>query len=150
MHFRFKKWLKVLGESKRNCAMVGLKGMRFRLSNLWTIMGLMVNVLQKEYRVLEKINLWPSGGLDLECLKPKCFNCQVAAECKICVKRHKCELCKIPRQYSGAATCTKNRRCDAYAYREENCRRVVIKNIAPPESKRGNVPLNALLMLIFS
>lgn len=65
--------------------------------------------------VLEKRNLWPSGGLNLECPQSKCFNCQVAAECKICIKGHKCELCKIPRQHSGTATCTKNRRYNACA-----------------------------------
>ena len=88
-------------------------------------------------RVLEERNLWPSRGLNLECPKPKCFNCQVTAECKICVKGHKCELCKIPRQHSGTATCTKNRRCDACAQREENCQCVGKKYCTTCAIKKG-------------
>lgn len=65
--------------------------------------------------------MWPSRGINFECPKPKCFNCQVTAESKICIKRHKCKLCKIPRQHSGTAICTKNWRCDVYAQKEENC-----------------------------
>ena len=40
-------------------------------------------------RVLEERNLWPSKRLNLECPKPRCLNCQVKTEYKICVKRHK-------------------------------------------------------------
>ena len=88
-------------------------------------------------RVLEEKNLWPSGGLNLKCLKPKCFNCQVAAECKICVKRHKCELCKILRQHSGTATCTKNRRYDVCANKEENCQCIEKKYCNTCAIKKG-------------
>lgn len=48
-------------------------------------------------RVLEERSLWPAEGLNLECSKLKCFNCQVIADCQICVKGHKCDLCKAPR-----------------------------------------------------
>ena len=68
--------------------------------------------------------MWPSGRLNLECPKPKCFNRQVVAECKICVKRHKCELCKILRQHNRTITYTKNRKYDVCAHREENCQYV--------------------------
>ena len=78
-------------------------------------------ILKEIQRVIEEKNLWPFRGLNLECLKPKCFNYQVVVECKICVKRHKYELYKILRQYSGTATCTKNRRCNTCAQREANC-----------------------------
>ena len=70
---------------------------------------------------MEERNLWPSEGLNLECLKPKCFNYQVVVECKICVKKHKYELYKIPRQHSRITTCIKNRRYDTYTHKEENC-----------------------------
>ena len=70
---------------------------------------------------MEERNLWPSRGLNLECPKPKYFNCQVTVEFKICVKGYKYELYKIPRQHSRMTTCIKNRRCDACAQREENC-----------------------------
>ena len=53
---------------------------------------------QKEiHKVLEKRNLWPAKKLKLECLKPKCFNCQLVAECKIYVKGHKYDSCKVPK-----------------------------------------------------
>lgn len=58
-------------------------------------------VTQKEVqKVLEKRGVWPISGLNLSCPKPKCFNCQVAAEYKICVKGHKCDTYKLPRQCS--------------------------------------------------
>ncbi len=72
-------------------------------------------------KVLEERNLWSVKGLRLECPKPKCFNCQVAADCKICVKEHKCDLCKTPKQHSGTAIYTKNRKCNACALKEEKC-----------------------------
>lgn len=37
-------------------------------------------------RVLEERNLWPIRGVNLECSRPKCFNCQVASECSACTK----------------------------------------------------------------
>lgn len=40
-------------------------------------------------KVLEKRNLWPSRKLNLECLKPKYYNCHVAVEYKIRIKEHK-------------------------------------------------------------
>lgn len=55
-------------------------------------------------KILEKM---PQMGLKLSCLKPKCFNCQVAAECKTCVKGHKCETCKILKECSSL-NCSKN------------------------------------------
>ena len=88
-------------------------------------------------KVLEERNLWPFGGLNLEFLRPKYCNCQVVAECKICIKKHKYELCKIPRQDSGTATYTKNRRCDTYAHREENCECVGKKYCTTCAIKKG-------------
>ena len=75
-------------------------------------------ILKKIQRILEEWNLWPSGRLNLEYPKLKCFNCQVIAEYKICVKEHKCELCKIPRQNDGTSTYTKNWKFDSYTYRK--------------------------------
>lgn len=73
---------------------------------------------QKEIQwVLEERGLWPQKGLNLECSKPKCFNCEVAANCKICVKGHKCETCKAPKQCSSV-DCSKSRKCDACAHQE--------------------------------
>lgn len=58
-------------------------------------------------RMLEEAGLWPQKGLNLECSKPKCFNCEVAANCKICVKGHKCKTCKAPKQCSSV-DCSKS------------------------------------------
>lgn len=54
-------------------------------------------ILKKIKKILEKGNLYLSKRLNLEYLKPKFFNCQIAIECKICLKRYKYELCKILR-----------------------------------------------------
>ena len=51
-------------------------------------------------KILDERELWPAKGLNLSCPKPKCFNCQAAAECKICVRGHKYDTCKVPRQCS--------------------------------------------------
>ena len=105
---------------------------------------------------MEKRDLWLSEGLNLEYFKPKYFNYQVAAKCKICVNEHKCELCKIPRQHSETIIYINYQRYDACAHRKENCQ-YIGKNIALfVQSKRGNMPivknypLNALLIIILS
>ena len=61
-------------------------------------------------RILEERNLWPQSGLYLECLKPKCHDCQSIVDCKICVKGTQCQGCKNPVIYS--ASCSKVRKCD--------------------------------------
>lgn len=88
-------------------------------------------------KILEERSLWPIRGLKLECVKPKCFNCQLVAECKICVKRHKCDTCKVPNEHSGSITCFKNRKCDAYALREERCQCVTKKCCTNCTEKKG-------------
>lgn len=50
-------------------------------------------------QVLEEQKLWPQQVLKLECPKPKCFNCEVMASCKICIKGHKCDTCKAPKNH---------------------------------------------------
>lgn len=45
--------------------------------------------------IVEERQLWPTRGLNLECPKPKCFNCQVAADCKICIKGHNATCVKF-------------------------------------------------------
>ena len=66
-------------------------------------------------QVLEERQLWPQQGLKLECSKPKCFNCEVMANCKICIKGHKCDTCKAPKNHSFTI-CSKARKCDACAH----------------------------------
>ena len=58
--------------------------------------------VQKEIQqVLEERGLWPQRRLNLEYPKSKCFNCEVAANCKIYVKGHKCETYKASKQCSS-------------------------------------------------
>ena len=62
----------------------------------------------------------------MECINPKCFNCQLIAEYKICVKGHKCDSCKVSKEYTKSITCFKNRKCDACVLWEE-CYQYVTK-----------------------
>ncbi len=43
-------------------------------------------VQKKIQRILEERNLWPTRVLKLKSTKPKCFNCHMVSECKICVR----------------------------------------------------------------
>ncbi len=87
-------------------------------------------------RVLEKQQLWPVKGFNLECFKPKYFNCQIAADCKICVKSHKCDLCNVHRNHS-VPNCSKNWQCNFYSFREEHCQRDSKKYCATSSIKKG-------------
>lgn len=98
----------------------GTRGQQAQLRNGWFIdNGVVINqpmnfqrpdgkwIQKRIQKVLEERGLWPAKGLKLECTKPKCFNCQVVADCKICIKGHKCDPCKISKQHSGSNTCSK-------------------------------------------
>lgn len=50
-------------------------------------------------QILEEKKLWPQKGLKLECFKPKCFNCKIMANCKICVKNYQYNICKPPKNH---------------------------------------------------
>lgn len=88
-------------------------------------------------KVLEKRNLWPTQGLNLECPKLKCSNCQLTADCKVYVKDHKCDLCKSLRQHSGSPPCSKIQKCDACAFREEHCQYVAKAYCSTCSAKKG-------------
>lgn len=76
---------------------------------------------QKEIqRILEEQRLRPAKGLNLCCFKPKCFNCQIATNCKICIKGYKCDTYKIPQKYS-LTSCSKNWNCNAYIHSQKLC-----------------------------
>ena len=87
-------------------------------------------------QILEERGLWPAKKLNLSCLKPKCLNCQVSAECKICVKGHKCNTCKGPQQCSST-NCYNNWRCDACVHKEEICQYVSKKYFAMYIGQKG-------------
>lgn len=86
-------------------------------------------------QILEERNLWPESGLKLECPKPKCYNCQRMAECKICVKGSQCEGCKGPKTHS--APCSQGRKCDACVQRKASCQCLAKQYCATCSSKRG-------------
>ena len=71
------------------------------------------------HAVLVERGLWPQGGVQLKCEKPKCTNCQTLTTCCICVRGRKYDSCKETRQYSEK--CTKRRICDVYNLRKERC-----------------------------
>lgn len=41
---------------------------------------------QRDSKSPYRKGLWPATGLNLECPKPKCYNCQMMADCKLCIK----------------------------------------------------------------
>lgn len=43
-------------------------------------------------QVLEERKLWLQKGLKLECPKSKCFNCEVMANCKNCIKGYRWDI----------------------------------------------------------
>ena len=49
-------------------------------------------------KILEEKAIWSQKWLKLNYLKFKCFNYQVAAECKICIKKHKYNIYKISKK----------------------------------------------------
>ena len=86
--------------------------------------------VQKEIqKVLEERGLWLAKKLNLSCPKPKRFKCQVSTDCKVCIKGHKCDTCKVPRQCSSS-NCSKSRRYNAYVHRKEICQCVSKKYCA--------------------
>ncbi len=90
---------------------------------------------KKVQRVLKKQKLWPAKELNLEYLKPKCFNCQFAADSKIFVKSHRRDFCKASRQQSSLI-CSKTRWCDLCIHKGKLCRYVIKKYYVTFEVKK--------------
>lgn len=115
-------------------------------------------------RVLEERNLWSTKGLKLTCPSPKCFDCQLAAECKLCVNETRCEGCRNPKEHSGIAECTSQRKCDACVLRQIQCQCIPKKyclrcekqkgkcgdceELPPKCSSNGNIPFNIFIQII--
>ena len=94
-------------------------------------------IIPKEIQhILQKRSLWPQGGLNLECPKSKCFSCEVAANCKLCVKGHRCDSCKAPKIHSSTDF-SKIRKCDGCAHREAIYQCVTKKYCATCIGKKG-------------
>lgn len=86
--------------------------------------------------MLEERKFWPQRGLKLEYPKPKCFNCEVMANCKDCIKGHRCDTCKAPKNHSSS-NCSKIGKCDSCAHRESICQCVTKKYCATCSVKKG-------------
>lgn len=72
--------------------------------------------------ILEEQGLWPTQGLNLECPKSVCPNCEIRTNCTACKKGSRCESCKVPKSHTGTILCTTNRKCDGCVEREARCR----------------------------
>ena len=70
--------------------------------------------------VLDEQGLYPQGGVQLECEKPKCTNFQTLTTCRICIRGRKFDSCKETRQHNGK--CIKQQVCDACNLRMERCK----------------------------
>lgn len=98
-------------------------------------------VTQKRvYKALEERGILPVRGLNLSCLKPKYFNCQVAAKYKICIKEHKCDTYKLPCQ-CNFTTCSKIKRCNTCVHRKEICHCVSKNTVQSTQLKKENVKI---------
>ena len=92
-------------------------------------------------QVLTERGLWPGSGLNLECPKPQCYNCELCTNCKLCVKGTRCNSCKAHKVYTGTLEYTKSRKCDGYVTREEQYIYVSKKHCikcAKPKGKCGD------------
>ena len=75
-------------------------------------------IQKKIQKVLEERQIWPIRGQKLSYPKLKCFNCWVAADCKICIKGHKYNICKNLKDCS-LTNCSKNWQYDAFVHRKD-------------------------------
>ena len=88
-------------------------------------------------QVLVEQGLWPTSGLNLECAKPQCFNCEARANCKLCIKDTRCNSCKAPKIYTGTVECTTTRKCDGCMQREMQCKCISKKHCAKCAKPKG-------------
>jgi hypothetical protein len=90
------------------------------VQEMWfTKMGNPVRIQKGVERVLRERGLWPAGGLNLECSKPKCHGCKSISTCQVCIKGVTCDSCKQEKIHS--TTCTTSRACDACIERQKRC-----------------------------
>lgn len=88
-------------------------------------------------RVLEERGLWPAQGLNLECPKSVCPNCEARSHCTSCVKGTRCDTCKTPKAHTGTIPCTTNRKCDGCMERERQCTCISKKYCERCTSQKG-------------
>jgi hypothetical protein len=88
---------------------------------LLNLPGAHITWKQKGIRmVLEERDLWPEGGLLLECPRLRCSECTAVANCGECVKGKRCDSCKAPKVHTSD-DCSKQRKCDGCIERAQRC-----------------------------
>lgn len=104
----------------------GLKNMGFILYNLYLFKRKIIPSAKKECKKSWKKKLWLQKRLKLKYFKAKCFNCKIMANCKICIKNHQCNICKLPKNH-GFFHCFKKWKCDLCLYQESICQYIIKK-----------------------
>ena len=66
----------------------------YHIQPMWYLGSKGEQIPKEIQRVLTERGLWPATGLNLECPKPKCYNCQIIADCKLCIKGTRCQTCR--------------------------------------------------------
>ncbi len=77
--------------------------------------GLLIS--SKIQPILKKRQFWPTKSLRLIYFKSKCFNCQVAANCKIFIENNRYDSCKASSKENSLPSFFKNWQFDAYVKR---------------------------------
>ncbi len=91
----------------------------YHIQPMWYLGSKRKQIPKEIQKVFTKRGLWPATGLNLECPKPKCYNCQMMADFNLCIKGTKCQTCKEKNDHS--ANCGSGRKCNACVARKENC-----------------------------
>lgn len=73
----------------------------------------------------------------MECVKLKCFNCQIVIECKIYIKKHKYNIYKVLKKYNRFITYSKNWKCNTYTLQKEYYQYVIKKYYINCIRKKG-------------
>ena len=56
--------------------------------------------IKKSLKNFKKKTLWLIERLNLGCPKPKCFNCEITANCNVCIRDYKYDLCKTSKNHN--------------------------------------------------
>ncbi len=94
----------------RTCWYIDQMGM-YLIQSMCYLMSKRKQIPKGIQEVLTERGLWPATELNLECSKPKCYNCQIIADCKLCIKVSQCLTCRDKKDQS--ATFGSGRKYDA-------------------------------------
>lgn len=95
------KKIETLVVNKYGCIIINIKKIILRCSNLYLNKLSQIKGYKKTFIGYEKKQgFWLYISRNLEYLKPKYFNYEIAINYKICVKKHKYNLYKVPKKYN--------------------------------------------------